>query len=222
MLKFNKIFAKMLVAFCISVIIAQPVFAITASDELMQLLNNLKTMQANFEQTSINSKGKSTGEKIIGSMSLERPGKFRWATIEPNKQLIIVNKDQSLLYDADLEQVIKRKMDYKKPGNPAMLLSSPTTTLKASFKIIKLKEPKSKKLFQLYPKNNENGYKWIKICFVKGVLQNIQIADNLEQINTINFINIVINQPISQKLFVFVPPKNTEIFDMRQAKSVKS
>ncbi|MBU0743968.1 MAG: outer membrane lipoprotein chaperone LolA [Gammaproteobacteria bacterium] len=185
----------------------------TAADELAKSLNSIHTMQANFEQSMVNSKGGNIGQKTLGSMKLERPGKFRWEITQPNNQLIIINKDKSFLYDIDLEQVVKRKMDYRKPGNPAMLLSSPVETLKQSFKITKLNNSKTGSWFKLTPKTQGNGYQWIKMHFITGQLRSMQITDDLEQQSTITFNNIVLNKSISSKMFVLTTPPNTEIFD---------
>ena len=156
------------------------------------------------------------GQKTTGTMMLERPGKFRWEITQPNKQLIIVNKNKTFLYDADLEQVVKRKVDYNNPSNPAMLLSSPVQSITLSFEISKLKKSGQDLWFELKPKtrkNQEAGYQWIKIQFINGRLNAMIIADNLDQKSQINFNNIVINIQISPKKFVFTPPPNTDVFD---------
>ena len=202
------------------IFVASEIFAANtapnASAELAQLLNNIHTMQATFKQSLVNSNGEQIGQKTIGSMMLERPGKFRWKITQPNNQLIILNKNKSLLYDADLEQVVKRKVDYYKPGNPAMLLSSTTESLTQSFKITKLKKSGRGLWFKLTPKsqkNRENVFQWIKIHFINDNLNEMQIADNLEQKSIINFGNVILNPQISPNMFVFTPPKNTEVFD---------
>ena len=124
----------------------------TADDELIQLLNNIHTMQATFKQFMVNDAGAPVGKKTSGQMALVRPGKFRWEATQPSKQLIIVNDNNVMIYDVDLEQVIKRKVDYKQPGNPAMLLSGSTETLKQVFKITKLKKEGGGIWFKLTPK----------------------------------------------------------------------
>lgn len=195
---------------------SQVAAAITDADELAQLLNNFQTMRANFEQSLVNNKGTRIGQKTTGLMMLERPGKFRWEIKQPNKMLIILNKNRSILYDADLAQVVKRKMGYQNPGNPAMLLSSSTEALVKSFKIVKLKTPGKGTWFELTPKtshNQENGYQWIKINFINKQLNAMSISDNLGQRTVINFSNVVFNLKIQPKMFLFTPPPNVEVFN---------
>jgi len=177
---------------------------LTAADEIENLLNNVRTMTASFEQTTSNKKNKS-----IGSMMLERPGKFRWKIIKPNKQLVIVNKNQSIFYDVDLNQAVKRKVNYHEPSSPAMLLSGSTGSLKKSFNIIKLK----KDWFELSPKNKKNSYQKITIHFFDGKPKTMEITDNLDQKSTIVFKNIKLNIKISKNMFLFNPPKGVDILN---------
>ncbi|HBY55890.1 MAG TPA: outer membrane lipoprotein carrier protein LolA [Coxiellaceae bacterium] len=214
---YKNLITKIVFSACFFITAHQVIAATTtAADELAQLLNNTRTMQAKFEQFSINSRGVRVGQKTTGTMMLERPGKFRWEITQPNKQLIIVNKNKTFLYDADLEQVVKRKVDYNNPSNPAMLLSSPVESMTLSFEISKLKKSGQDLWFELKPKtrkNQEAGYQWIKIQFINGRLNAMIIADNLDQKSQINFNNIIINLQISPKKFVFTPPPNTDVFD---------
>jgi outer membrane lipoprotein carrier protein len=185
-------------------------------DELSQLLNNIRTMQATFKQFIVSRTNTKVGQETIGAMILERPGKFRWEITQPNKQLIIINKNKLLLYDIDLAQVTKRKMDYRKPGNPAMLLSGNTETLKQLFKITKLKSPDRKIWFELKPKSKSatnSGYQWVRICFEQGRLTRMRILDNFDQQSEINFKNIVVNTKISGYKFKFVIPSDVDVVD---------
>lgn len=197
---------------------SSPVQTQTADDELVQLLNNIHTMQATFKQFMVNSVGAPVGQKTSGQMALVRPGKFRWEATQPSKQLIIVNDNRVMIYDVDLEQIIKRKVDYKKPGNPAMLLSGSTETLKQMFKITKLKKSGDGIWFKLIPrKNNQtkqnSDYQWVKMCFIYGQLSAMYILDNLGQQSEIHFANIEFNSKISQDKFVFVAPPKVDVLD---------
>jgi outer membrane lipoprotein carrier protein len=164
----------------------------------------------------VDKKGDQAGEATQGSMILERPGKFRWEVVRPNKQLIIINNNRLLLYDIDLSQITKRKMNYKKQGNPAMLLSSSSETLKQMFAIIKLKKTAGEIWFELKPKKKENGgsdYQWIKIHFDNKKLRAMYIFDNFEQQSEIHFANVVVNSQIPKNKFEFVVPPKVDVLD---------
>jgi chaperone LolA len=58
--------------------------------QLTQLLGNLKTYQADFDQVIQDKRGQ-TIQESTGRMALKRPGLFRWDTLKPNQQLIIAD-----------------------------------------------------------------------------------------------------------------------------------
>lgn len=190
---------------------APKTFAKSAADEIGKMLTNIRSMEASIVQTLENQKGKKIGKDTFGSMMLEKPGKFRWETTRPNHQLIIVNKNFSIMYDVDLEQAVKRKVDYQNPGSPALLLSGSQNSLKKSFDVKK----KSKDLFELTPKTKGSSYKNISILFAKGRPIKMVILDNLEQKSTITFKNIKVNVKIPSNKFLFNPPKNVEVLETK-------
>lgn len=188
----------------------------TAADELVRLLGEIHTLRATFAQSLTNHRQVPLGPKTTGSMVLERPGKFRWEVLAPHQQLIIVSGEKMLSYDAELSQVVKRKVDYQRAGNPAMLLSGSMQSLVRSFVITKLKNHGQGIWFKLMPRgkrNQEGDYQWIELGFVGEKLQTMQIVDNLDQRSVINFGNLVINAKISPQSFIFTPPPNTEVFN---------
>ena len=166
----------------------------------------------------VNKAGIPVGQKTIGLMMLERPGKFRWEVTQPNKQLIIINADKFLLYDIDLVQVTRRKMDYKNFGNPAMLLSGNTQVLQRMFNIVKLQKSGDKIWFELRPKkknttDQNSNCQWIKMYFVSGKLSAIYILDGLGQKSEINFSGVGLNSKIRQDKFTFVIPPKVDVLD---------
>lgn len=182
----------------------------TPSEELTALLQNVKTMQADFQQYLLLASGqKKPGSVTSGKMMFERPGKFRWEIIDPNKQLIIANSKTTWIYDEDLAQVSKRKVNLNEPGNPALLLSGSIATLQKMFLINKTENG----WFTLKPKAKNNIYHAIKLHFTADKLVAMDIADNLGQQSEIRFSNIQINQTIPASLFVFTAPAGVDVID---------
>jgi len=184
-----------------------------ANLELVKLLANVATMQADFVQFPIGEKKLGIQQKIYGKMYLQRPGKFRWEAVKPIKQLIVADGKFVWVYDADLEQVTKRKINYNEAGNPAMLLSGSTESLQNSFTIMKVESMKQTVSFQLKPQTENNIYQKIKLNFINGVITSMIMIDNLGQQNQINFTNVKINTPLSSNLFKFVPSKGIDVIE---------
>lgn len=190
----------------------------SSAAELVQLLNSTQSMQADFAQFAVKqgNRGQSGVSTITGKMALDRPGKFRWEILQPNKQLIVAAKNIVWIYDADLAQVTKRKIDYRQPGNPAMLLSGSTATIQKMFIIKKLPSTNddSGVWFKLQPRTETNLYQWIKLHFRAGQLVAMVIADNLGQQSKIQFSKILINKQLPSSLFNFTVPKGVDVIGL--------
>jgi outer membrane lipoprotein carrier protein len=232
-MKFLRIFCNRLILkeFFLTLIVAGlgllwslSIFAATASDntnaadELMQLLGNIKTMQANFVQTTLGKSKAQSGQSVIGTMALARPGKFRWETKQPTQQLIVANGKLVWLYDVDLAQVTRQSLqNTNEEGNPAQLLSGDNTSLRNTFKVMRLAADSSldadNKCFTLQPKNKNNIYHRINLCFSGDKLSNMVMEDNLGQRSKFVFSKVVINTNLAASLFVFVPPKGVDVID---------
>lgn len=192
-------------------ILSFTVFA-DASDDLTRLLNGLNSMSADFDQVSLSKKSQAV-QHITGQMALQKPGKFRWQQMQPSKQLIIANGSYVWIYDADLEQVTKQKIDYKQPGNPAMLLTGSIATLRNTFAVKSIEGEGQGDWFELRPKASNNLYQWIRLHFVNNKLADMQMADNLGQNNTFHFKNVVVNPVLSTGKFIFIAPKGVDVIE---------
>jgi outer membrane lipoprotein carrier protein len=92
-------FLKRILSLIIILVPMQTVWAATA-DELTQLLNNLKSSKADFTQTIMNGRGQIL-QQTSGTMTLQRPGRFRWEVRVPNKQLLMADGQRIWFYDVD-------------------------------------------------------------------------------------------------------------------------
>ena len=200
-------------AIFICLLLSLNVMAKDAADDLIQLLQKATTMQADFSQFAVNKEGKEVGKHTVGKMALERPGKFYWKTDYPSAQIIIANHDVIWLYDVDLAQATKSKIDYKQAGNPAMLLSGTDESLKQSFNVVKIDMPGVGVWFALRPKMQNNFYKIIRLHFVDDQLVAMYIINNLGQNSEVQFENIILNQKFFAKLFEFSPPKGVDVIN---------
>lgn len=179
-----------------------------AQKELVQLLSGIHSMWANFEQ--ISTANKST--YAHGVIAFLKPGKFYWQSEGQTKQLIVANGSTVWIYDADLQQATKRKINYADSGNPAMLLSGSPDVLQNMFKVTKVDMLGVGQWFELRSRANDASYEWLRLHFIEGKLIAMHMKDNLGRQNKIKFNNIKINPPkLAQNLFVFTPPKDVDV-----------
>lgn len=193
--------------FCISV-----AYANTPDTDLIQLLNNVNSMQGHFVQTVLDGRGR-TLNQTQGRMALQRPGKFRWETLEPNKQLIVTNGRKVWIYDPDLEQVTIRYLTKEAGETPALLLSNTNTTLQKNFNVQTTQSKSSVQWFLLTPKDRGNVFEAIKLGFVNRHIQQMQLQDHLGHVTKIQFNGVVINPGLSPSTFVFRSPSNVDVID---------
>jgi outer membrane lipoprotein carrier protein len=182
-----------------------------ASDTLSGLLNNIRTMQANFNEVVKDTKGK-TLTQSQGKMSLERPGRFRWDVTQPNPQLIVTNGNKIWVYDADLEQVTIRHLQKEAGEVPALLLSNTNETLEKDFRV-EMTNDSVNQSFLLKPNDKSSLFEQIKLGFINKQITEMQLQDHLGHVTVIQFGHIVINNNLSPALFNFKAPAHVDVID---------
>lgn len=191
-----------LILFCFSL----PLYA-APSDDLIQLLNNIHTMQATFNQTVLDTKGKILN-RATGKMSLQRPGQFRWDVMQPNRQLIVTNGQKIWIYDVDLEQVTVRYLGHEAGEAPALLLSNSNSTLANDFQIRVANDA-----YVLTPKDKSSMFETITLRFANQTIHEMQLADHLGHVTHIQFNQVVMNRNLSASLFNFKAPAHVDVID---------
>lgn len=182
------------------------VFAYTPSEMLQQKLANMTSMTADFHQIIMGEEG-SVLQESSGKMAVLRPGKFRWETIEPLKQLIITDGKKVWLYEPDLQQVTIKALNQSLSETPILLLTKTNTDLNQQFNIKKT----SGNQFELTPKNKDELFNKITITFNGEQIKDLTLKNALAQTTKIKFTNTKLNPRLSSNQFSFTPPKNTDI-----------
>lgn len=212
MLKMKQFLVSMLMLFIAPLALAQ-----NASDALAEKLNALQSMQAHFDQQILDGKGQVI-QKSSGKFALLRPGKFRWETEQPAKQLLIADGSKIWVYDQDLQQVTVQKQDNHDANSPAMLLSGSVATLKKNFQVKFVKKPATEGVwFGLKPVNKSAMFQSVELNFNDNTLQAMRLIDNLGQASILKFTNVVSNPSIASNQFTFNAPKGVDIIDQTQA-----
>lgn len=191
-----------------------PSFA-EAADRLQQLLGDLKSWQARFEQQVLNERGV-LQQRTQGSFSLQRPGKFRWQVDAPYLQLMVADGQSLWMYDIELEQVTVQTLDTALGNTPALLLSSSVQNLDKSFNVRLLSgKPGIDERFELIPKDKSNHFERVELHFRSDQLSVMQLNDNLGQKTRVTFTQSQRNGPLDSKLFQFTPKPGLDVIDSR-------
>lgn len=178
--------------------------------QLKAFLASSKSLSADFKQVLINEAGNPT-RTSYGVFFLQRPGKFRWDYQKPFTQQIVSDSGRVWFYDTDLEQVTIKKLDESLGSTPALLLSG-DISLEDNFTMEAEGVDGDMQWIKLIPKSQETSFKYILIGLAKGSLGGMELSDNFGQLTRIYFSNVILNPPLKQTLFQFIPPKGVDIF----------
>ncbi|ENV12996.1 outer membrane lipoprotein carrier protein LolA [Acinetobacter schindleri NIPH 900] len=209
-------------------VMSTTVFAATAATEqqatanLVKQLSNIRSLTANFEQTTKITNPKATQKKGLsaqhmnqtfrGVMKVQRPGKFYWETTAPSKQTIATTGKTVWIYDPDLQQAVRQSLDEQVSNTPALLLSGNTNQIMQSYRVTQ--PNKGKTYYKLYPKASDGVFESLTISFGANKAPTLMILeDSLGQTTYINFSNVKVNASIPASTFNFTPPKGTDIID---------
>ncbi len=180
-----------------------------SSAGLLRFFTDLRSLEANFEQTIIDPQGKIV-EHSRGNLQILRPGRFRWAYEAPYEQLIATNGATLWVFDPDLEQVTVSELDTSVGNTPALLLS--TDRPLAELFLIGDPEPDGKLTWLLLePRDEETSFTRIFLGFQDAALSMMEIIDSFGQTVQIRFSDLRRNTPIDPTLFEFAPPAGVDV-----------
>lgn len=182
-----------------------------ATQQLITLLRNLHTMQANFTETYYDTSG-SASQKNTGQMALQHPGKFRWQTNSPSNQLLITDGQYVWIYNQDLKQASRTLLDPEQMTNPASLLSGSPDLLAQRFNVSSIPATSGNTVgFKLQPKKPNDLFQWIELHFNGNTLTQMRMSDNLGHLSQLDFSQVKMNGSLSSSLFTFTTPKGVDL-----------
>ena len=208
-----RVFISILLAVGCGLAQAGEIGADKASGQLNQLLTEMQSMQANFEQWVSDAK-QTTLQHVTGKMWIQRPGQFRWDTDEPYPQQIVSDGTHLWIYDEDLEQATKKTLDNQIGNTPALLLSGDPRRISENFAVTGYKFDNTGELqFDLHPKDKDAMFSLLRVHFLKGNLLDMYLEDNLGQTTHIEFTAIRKNDKIDSKQFDLKLPPDVDVIE---------
>lgn len=194
-----------------SLLITGAAYAAEGRARLDRYFTDFVTLQARFEQTLMDEKGK-TMEQSRGRVYLWRPGRFRWEYEKPYQQSIVADGKKVWIYDKELEQVTIKRLDAALGNTPALLLNN-KADIDRGFIIAEGGQAEGLTWLELKPKDKEPQYTGIRLGFDASALRLMELRDNFGQTTRIRFSDELRNSKFSQSLFVFTPPPGVDVLD---------
>lgn len=190
-----------------------PAFADAAADAAAErrvesAFGSLTSLRAEFRQSVTDARGKPV-ESAEGTMSLARPGRFRWDYREP-AQLIVSDGVTVWFHDIDLEQVTIRPAAETLEGTPAMLLTG-EGDLKAEFRISDGGSDQGLTWSRLLPRKADGDFRELRLGFAGSELRRMTLLDRLGQTTEIEFSRVERNPRLDASQFRFTPPAGVDV-----------
>lgn len=187
---------------------ADPAGDARAALRLDAALKGLASLRAEFRQSVTDAKGQPM-ESSEGTVSLARPGRFRWDYRVP-PQLIVCDGKTVWFYDVDLAQVTVRPAAETLAGTPALLLAG-QGDLSGSFEIADGGMEDGLAWSRLTPRGAEGDFRELRVGLEGSELRRMTIVDRLGQTTRLEFSRIERNPRFDEGDFRFTPPPGVDV-----------
>jgi outer membrane lipoprotein carrier protein len=172
-------------------------------------VNNVITLQGNFEQSMIDASGE-VAERTSGTLEIERPGRFRWSYSEPYEQWLVADGLNIWSYDVDLAQVTVKPQAEALANTPALLLGGGDEAL-TQFNFESSTIENGTTWVRMIPVDTSSGFVRMELGFTGGELTRMAFFDNLDQTTFVALYDVSTNEPIDAERFHFTVPDDADL-----------
>jgi outer membrane lipoprotein carrier protein len=174
----------LLLALAARAAMAGPAEDADALSRVEQAFSALTSLRAEFHQSVTDARGKLI-ESAEGTLSLARPGRFRWDYRVP-EQVIVSDGVTVWFHDVELEQVTIRRAADALEGTPAMLLTG-ARDLRLEFDVSDGGTAQGLAWSRLLPRRADGDFRELRLGFAQGQLRRMTLLDRLGQTTEIEF-----------------------------------
>ena len=172
-------------------------------------LADVHSLKADFTQEVLDTNLKQV-KQSKGTLTIKRPGRFRWDYLKPNPEIIVADGKRLWLYDVDLQQVTVKPLNDTLAASPAVLLSG-SNDVEKSFSVEDQGEKDGLAWVDLKPKVKDTDFEDVKLAFKGEDVSVMELKDNLGNTTRISFDRVQRNLDISDEAFKFTPPKGADV-----------
>ncbi|MGD1984828.1 MAG: outer membrane lipoprotein carrier protein LolA [Chromatiaceae bacterium] len=170
-------------------------------EALDRFLDNLETLQAKFEQSVLDTENATVGQ-LHGLFLLQRPGRFRWDYVAPNKQVILADGRDVWIIEEELKHVTRHLQRFALRGTPAAFMVV-DAQVEDDFEIVEIGERLGMQWLELIPRDPDSDFNRVLLAFVGEELRHMELNDKFGQISRFRFFDVQRNIPIDSELFVY-------------------
>lgn len=192
-------------------VLPTPAAADSGLQRLQAFLTDVQSLSGSFRQEVVDSRGQVI-EVSSGTVSLVRPGKFRWDYQEPFERQIVADGEKIWLYEADLEQVTIRQLTAGIGDTPAALLTGRESVLER-FEVTRAWREAGIDWVALRPVAADSDFAGMTLGFTGATLTRLRLDDRLGQQTRVDLSAVRQNPVLSPDTFRFVVPPGADVID---------
>ena len=177
-------------------------------ESLARLLEPYRTFSAEFQQSTLDSKGMSITE-MTGTLAIASESIFYWETNPPFSQVIVADGEVLWVFDKDLYQVQVRPLDDTLTASPAVILSGDLDVLGSRFQITEERSG-TIAIYALQPRATDEVTRQIVLRFDGTRLLDLSIEDALGNRSLVSLTEVKYGKP-ADALFKFKPPDGADV-----------
>ena len=182
----------------------------SGTEQFQTFISSTHSARASFSQTVAAQSGRKP-QMSQGTLAFSRPGRFRWIYNQPYYQLLVGDGTRLWIFDRDLNQVTRKKLDQALGTSPAALLAG-DNALDKNFVISDAGNADGLEYIEATPRNKDEGsFERVRIGMANNLPKTMVIHDNFGQVTTLTFNQFERNPPLAASLFSFTPPKGADV-----------
>jgi outer membrane lipoprotein carrier protein len=181
---------------------------------LQATYDSTTSFTADFSQTTAMKLSRRSREGK-GTLVIRKPGLMRWDYQEPDRQVLICDGEQMLMYFAGAEQMIVMSAQEYLQSDVTYAFFAGTGNVLRDFEVEGADEEfccGAPPDLKLVPKKQhtqvDHIYIWLDKKFMISMMR---IIDHYGSITDLTFTNTKLDQPVAAERFKFIPPPGTEI-----------
>jgi len=179
-----------------------------AKTELIERLKPITHFSGRFTQKVFDADNNLL-QQGSGTLSISKPNKIKWHTVEPEESLIVSNGESLWFFDPFIEQVTAYSLENAIANTPILLITNDDTALWDKYTVSKLDNR-----FNILSNDDDAQVKVLSLIFKGDAIANITIEDVTGQISNIYLSELKMEKQ-DQDLFEFVIPEGIELDDQR-------
>ena len=172
-------------------------------------VRSTQSARADFSQ-KVYDRNRKLVQESSGSLTFQRPGRFRWTYDKPYAQVIVGDGEKVWIYDADLNQVTVRKIARAIGSTPAALLAG-SAEVDQAFELAEAGSADGLEWLEARPRARESGFERIRMGFSVAGIEAMELMDPFGQTTVLRFSNLARNPRLDPSTFRFTPPKGADV-----------